>query len=408
MATLKITALKSHQKVTGEIPVTICVSQRKNRAYIQTGIFINDINEFSNGKIVFRKDAKLANESLNCIMKVYNQKLEEIEHIEHFSALQIKNKLIDKDKATGSFVEFWKKRVDEIRKEGRESYASMNEASIKLFLKAEGDINIMSIDKTIVEHFSKWLRKQKFTSGGIGIRLAHLKARINELIEQKAINPDIHPFINTSIPQSEPRELDITINEFIKIRDSKLPGKRLMVAKDMFLLSFYLGGINFKDLLDVNLSEDTLQYERKKTRNLKETDQKIIIPISKEAKEIIDKYIKRGKLNLGYSFTYGNLQRYINRGLHDIQEKLGIKSTLCFYSARKTFAQFASDLGIPDNVIDYCLGHSDKKKGIIRYYTKIKVKQAEIAINRVIDYTNNPDNYKEFIEMRADIMLMKL
>lgn len=40
-------------------------------------------------------------------------------------------------------------------------------------------------------------------------------------------------------------------------------------------------------------------------------------------------------------------------------------------------------------------------------YTKVKQKQAEIAINRVIDYTNNPEKYTEYIEMRADIMLMK-
>ena len=93
--------------------------------------------------------------------------------------------------------------------------------------------------------------------------------------------------------------------------------------------------------------------------------------------------------------------------MRELKECLGIKQTLCFYSARKTFAQFASELGIPDGVIDYCLGHSDKSRGVIRYYTKVKQKQAEIAINRVIDYTNNPEKYTEYIEMRADIMLMK-
>ena len=41
------------------------------------------------------------------------------------------------------------------------------------------------------------------------------------------------------------------------------------------------------------------------------------------------------------------------------------------------------------------------------FYTKVKQKQAEIAINRVIDYVNNPDKYKDYIEMRADIMMMK-
>lgn len=42
-------------------------------------------------------------------------------------------------------------------------------------------------------------------------------------------------------------------------------------------------------------------------------------------------------------------------------------------------------------------------KGIIRYYTKVRQKQAEIAINRVIDYVNNPSKYEEYIDMRAII-----
>ena len=50
---------------------------------------------------------------------------------------------------------------------------------------------------------------------------------------------------------------------------------------------------------------------------------------------------------------------------------------------------------------------TDKSRGVIRYYAKVKEKQAEIAINRVIDYVDHPEKYKEFLEMRADIMLMK-
>ena len=50
---------------------------------------------------------------------------------------------------------------------------------------------------------------------------------------------------------------------------------------------------------------------------------------------------------------------------------------------------------------------SDKSKGVIRFYTKVKQRQAEIAINRVIDYVNDPEKYKDYIEMRADIMMMK-
>ena len=185
-------------------------------------------------------------------------------------------------------------------------------------------------------------------------------------------------------------------------------GKELNLARDMFLLSFYLCGINLKDLLSVHFDNSNyLSFERSKTSRSKRGDSRLTIPIHAVAAQIIDKYLKKGKIDLGYSFSYQNLQRFINRGTKKMRKSLEINSTVCFYSARKTFAQFASELGIPDGVIDYCLGHSDKSRGVIRYYTKVKQKQAEIAINRVIDYVNNPEKYKDYIEMKADIMMMK-
>ena len=100
--------------------------------------------------------------------------------------------------------------------------------------------------------------------------------------------------------------------------------------------------------------------------------------------------------------------RYVCRSLSELARNIGVKEKVVFYSARKSFAQYAFDLGIPDSIIDYCLAHSDNGRGIVRYYTKTRFKQAEIAISRVVDYINNPEKYKEYIEMKADIMLMKV
>lgn len=284
----------------------------------------------------------------------------------------------------------------------------MNEETVRVFTNAEGDIPIQAINTLLIEHFKKWMTKKGYSNGNIGLRLTHLKARINELIKSGVLKTDVHPFAYTKIPTAEPKECDLTIEEFQKIRNTVVEGKRMQLGKDMLLLSFYLCGINLKDLLSVNLSGNVLSFERTKTIHVKTGKSNITIPIHEEAKSIITKYIsKKGVLDLGYSYTYPNLQKYINLCMRELKEHLGIKQTLCFYSARKTFAQFASELGIPDGVIDYCLGHSDKSKGIIRYYTKVKQKQAEIAINRVIDYVNDPDKYKDYIEMRADIMMMK-
>ena len=80
---------------------------------------------------------------------------------------------------------------------------------------------------------------------------------------------------------------------------------------------------------------------------------------------------------------------------------------MVYYSARKSFAQYASDLGIPDSIIDYCLGHSDKRRGVIYFYAKIKKQQADAAISKIIDYVNNPEKYEDYIQLKRDIMMMR-
>lgn len=134
----------------------------------------------------------------------------------------------------------------------------------------------------------------------------------------------------------------------------------------------------------------------------------ITITVQPQAREIINRWIDKstGRLEFGYKFTYHNFSQYVTYSLTALAKELHINERVTFYSARKSFAQYASEIGIPDGVIDYCLGHSDKSKGVIRYYTKVRQKQADMAIARVIDYVNHPDAYKDYISMREDIMMM--
>lgn len=181
------------------------------------------------------------------------------------------------------------------------------------------------------------------------------------------------------------------------------------MARDLFCLSFYLGGMNLIDIMQTDFRKDVLEYSRSKTRGRMQSDSVITFTIPSQAREIICRWMDKrtGKLDFGYKFTYHNFSQYVTYSLGDLAEELNIDERVTFYSARKSFAQYASEIGIPDGIIDYCLGHSDKSKGVIRYYTKVRQKQADMAISRVIDYVNNPEKYKEYIELRSDIMMMR-
>lgn len=178
--------------------------------------------------------------------------------------------------------------------------------------------------------------------------------------------------------------------------------KKKKMARDLFMISFMLGGMNLIDIMNVDFRDKEVRYVR--TKSAGRTQQENVIAF--EMPEGIDMYTgewmkPNGKLDFGYNFTYHNFSQYVSYAITDLAEELGIKERVVFYSARKCFAQFASDICMPDSVINYCLGHSDRSKGVIRYYTKIRSRQASICIKRVCDYVIRPELYKDFVELRS-------
>ena len=154
MATIRLTILSSIKEHDGRLPILVCISQKKERAYIKTEFLLDDIAEFNNGKVAYRKDAGIMNKRLQFVFSQYKEKFDAIENIEYFSALQIKQMINSKERPSHiSFLEFWKKRISEFREEGRESYAKMNEETIRIFTLAEGDIPIPAINTLMIEHF---------------------------------------------------------------------------------------------------------------------------------------------------------------------------------------------------------------------------------------------------------------
>ena len=415
MATLKLTIFKAKVLKDGRHKIRIAVCHKQETCYIVTRFIIDNLSQFKDGQVVKRADASIINTKLRSMMNDLQNKLDEINHQSLYSCKQIKDMLVSELDSQGKQNITYQKAcsdfITDLKSEGRESYAVLIERSCRYFTEfTRGEIPMSDITPNMIEGFSRYLKtKRNIGNTTIGMMMSQIKAVINRNIDSGYVRYDIHPFVNKKIPKSPVREVDISLESLNMIRESTPKEKKYIVARDVFMLSFYLGGMNLIDLMNTRFTSDKVDYVRIKTKLKTETEQHCLLPITDPAKEIIDKWInnKTKKLDFGYKFSYHNFSRYICRSLSELAKELGIKEKVVFYSARKSFAQYAFDLGIPDNVIDYCLAHSDKGRGIVRYYAKTRFKQAEIAIKRVTDYINNPSKYKEYIEMKADIMLMK-
>ena len=414
MATLKLTIFKAKVLKNGKHKIRIALCHKGETCYILTRYLIDSENQFKNGLIQKRPDASMMNMHLRSLLNAYQEKLNEVQNQSMYTCRQLKD-IISRNVRTSessTFKSVSTEYIKELILDGRDKYASIIRLSEKYFCEfLRGDIALMDITPELIAGFSKFLKRNKCLSVATeGTVMRPIKVIINQGVKRRMVNYSVHPFIDYIIPASPVREIDISLEAFNKIRLATPKEKKYHVAHDLFCLSFYLGGINLIDLLQIDFRDtEVLEYVRTKTKNTAIGTRTISFTIPEEAKGIIKEWMNKntGRLDFGYKFSYPNFSRYLTRSLASLAKKLGITEKVVYYSARKSFAQYASEIGIPDGIIDYCLGHSDKSKGVIRYYTKVRQKQADMAIARVIDYVNNPEKYKEYIELRSDIMMMR-
>lgn len=395
MATLHFSVLKSRQTTKKTYVIYLAITHKRDVRYISTDYEIDDLFQFDNGKVVCRKDAKVMNQRLDYVLSEYQDKLNDILDQHIYNCSQIKEILEGKQKQEQltSLKEYIELRILNLRKEGRDSYADMNVYTLSKILSIIGDISLQSISPATIDKFIRGM--STLSNATKQMRLTHLKASINEAIRDGLVKYEVHPFAYVKMPKSPARQLDLTIEEFIRIRDLKTVHKRLSLARDLFLLSFYLGGINLVDLVNVNFNDGNICYIRQKTSNEKQGDKAIVFAVPEKARLIIKKYQQRnGKLNFGYNFTYSNFQRYLNHCLKSLKKNLNIESNISYYSARKTFSQFAFDLGIRTEIVEYCLGQSMKENRPIYNYVRVMKRQADAAIKKVIEYTENPEDFE--------------
>lgn len=374
MATLKLAVTPDKIAKDGTHKIRIALGHKSTTRYIVTRFKIDNLSQFKNGQVVKRPDAALINTKLRNLLNEYQEKLDSIKCISMYDCKQLREILVNSAPAgqtAATFQAVAKSYISELIEDGRENYAKLLERNCRYFTEfTKGEFLLSEITPEIINNYDRFLRNtKKVGETTIGMMMSRTRTIINRAIKKQLVRYDVKPFAYYSIKSSPVREVDITVENLTKIKNYTPTEKKFRVARDCFMLSFYLGGINLVDLLEIDFKKkDVIEYVRKKPRNTKQGDQRIIIAIPDEAKSIIKEWMNSntGKLDFGYKFTYSNFYRYLTRNLNTIAENLNINQKLVFYSARKSFAQFASELGISDGVIDYCLGHSDKSKGIIR------------------------------------------
>lgn len=170
----------------------------------------------------------------------------------------------------------------------------------------------------------------------------------------------------------------------------------------MFLLGFYLIGINLSDLLELPanaIKHGRIVYRRKKTGRLYD------IKVEPEALEIINKYhgtkhlvrflddgtkLSSFKRRLGdYIKRIGKVELVKNRRGALIKKQLKpLHDDIVWYTARRSWATIAASLDIPKEVIGKALGHSEWDSTTTDLYINFDNRKIDEANRKVINALN--------------------
>jgi integrase/recombinase XerD len=332
-----------------------------------------------------------------------------------------------------NFLHFFKKHIEKLDRKGQAGTVRTYSSAYSAFKEFLHDKDIDPAELTVerLERFDEWLRTPKQKKDGkkskplndtsVSIYMRCLRAIYNEM----AVNDDylktIFPFSTKSndrkyiIPTGTGQKgITLSIEDaqsFIegKIKGEPIPENPMYRAKQMFLVSLFGNGINFKDLALLkyeNITNDAITFYRQKTIKTKRGENKLTeISLTYVLKELIIEQGNPDKNKNSFVFeVFDSSKKYTPKEIDDTirqwvkttnkwlkryceLNKLPIVTT---YSARHTFASTANRV-LPVQMISQMLGHSritttqtylgrftqdEKKKGTNEVINILKTKKA--------------------------------
>lgn len=399
MTTIKLAVLKYTRAKDGSYKIRISIGHKSETHYIVTKYSVTSLSHFHNGQVVNQPDAPAINIKLRQLLNDYDERLERISDPDRYSCQQLRDILkgMPSRQQGITFCQLTELTIDELTKDGRTTTANMRRQQMNKFKDfAGGDVLLEEISPRTVTEYSRYLHRHGASVAYQDMQLTFVKVIVNRAIRDGLIRYDIHPFAYYHPTKPEPRELDISIEDVRRIRDFQTMFKGERKARDLFMLSYYLGGINLIDLLAYDFREkETLEYIRTKTRNKKKSNRTVSFSIPDEAYPLIRQYMnpKTGLLDFGTKGTYDTFKNIVTRDIKRISKKIGIKEwkRCCYYTARKSFVQHGFDLGISLETLEYCIGQSMKSDRPIFNYLKIMRRHADVAIRTILDKLKESD-----------------
>lgn len=401
MATFKVCVFKNHLRKDGTYNVKLRVTHNSQTRKMSTPFYVEKDNLSPDFQIL---DDELVNycEDLchDCRWitrelgyKINNMTVDELVHY-------LKLKLQGGDDFHLDFCKFWREQAATMTPGTRRNYMTALNA-FQRFIHAES-YDIMRITSHTVNDFMTFIKQEPSQRGSnrlrarkskgsaktraVSLYLACMRSIYNRAKYQFNDEDYGHvpisraPFAKIKLPEHVAAKRAIspeTVQKIIDLpyRDVSIPGaKRFNLAKDCFLLSLGLVGMNSADMYSCrNFDGTILIYERQKTRTRRLDRAEMQVRVEPVLSTLMAKY--RDPIR-GHVFRFHRdyvssdaFNRALNRGLKMVAAELGLPD-LQFYAARHTWATIARSrlLNIEKETVHEALNHVDLKMRVTDMY----------------------------------------
>ncbi|WP_183580197.1 phage integrase SAM-like domain-containing protein [Mucilaginibacter sp. X5P1] len=396
MATVREVIIPLEKKKDGTWNVKIRINHKGKTINLKTQHFI--------GEKQIRKDFTIKDpivlKSINPVLDDYRTKISELGvKLELFDVARLVDYLTNKGVVTAdeiNIIEFGRERIEELRKAKRDaSAANMTTVvnSLVDYFRSEL-VAVTEIRAKMLTEYETYLRSERtitrpdqfkneykrtvkgLSDTGLHNHMRDLRILFNE-IKNHYNDEDLDIVIVKHYPFKKYKLVDVTENHKPKltpeqvrsIRDFKAPANsRMELAAELFMLSFYLCGMNAADLhklpIDNSLKE-RVDYNRSKTKSRRKDRAFISINIPDTAIPLYLKYA--GTIQLRYS-THVTLDQALSKGMRKIGKELKIPD-LEFYDARHAMGDWARNIcrfSLDD--VGLMLNHKDQSNSVTDIY----------------------------------------
>ena len=418
MLTIKAEIKKSELKVDGTYNVKIRFTLDRKVKRLSTNLFITSKDLTKSLK--FKEDTSIKR-AIDRLVLYYREQcfklqldqnhysLDEI--IEFLNGEQEKQQTID-------FIKFSREWIASTTIKGAPNYTTAINALVRFIGKEELDINLITLD--FLESFKAFLNKEREirtkrlmqqgkrvpSNRSLSLYLISIKKLFNEAKkkynkkEKNLILIPNSPFMELEIPKQEATRKRAISADIIK-KLWKLPYKDMKkgykstchynLAKDCFILSFCLMGINSADLYNATEMEGyTIVYNRTKTKDRRLDKAQMKVDIPRLILPLVEKYKdKTGKRLFNFYQYYADekdFNKAINYGLKEICTILEIDD-LEYYAARHSLATIAlNKAGIDKYIVHAALNHIDDAMKVTDIYIERDFVNENKANTKVAKY----------------------